>query len=269
MNNDLKNLVIIKFKVSQLQDSTWQFPPENLQLFDNEVHLWGKYLDIPIEEVKELAKILAPDEQKRADRFRFPIHRKRFIVARATLRNILASYLDLDAKQIQFQYSDRGKPSLIDRNIKFNLSHSSDLAVYGFTNNRNIGVDLEYLKDMPDAENLAKRFFSNNEYQAISSLQPSYKQQAFFQIWTAKEAYLKATGVGLTGLDDVEIVCNSQEVKIASINRDIEAASNWYLSSFKIDRAYIAAIAVQLTQQAIDSSQNPNKSRSNLDAQFE
>ncbi len=249
MNTNSENLVVIKFKANQLQDSTWQFPPEHLQLLDREVHLWGKYLNIRADEVEELAKILAPEEQKRADRFHFPIHRKRFIVARATLRNILARYLDLDARQVKFTYSDRGKPSLIDNSIDFNLSHSQDLAVYGFTKNRNIGVDVEYLRDMPDAENLAKRFFSTNEYQAIASLQPPERQKAFFKIWTAKEAYLKATGVGLAGLDDVEIVCNSQEsVKIASINRDFRAASNWYLSSLKIDRAYVAAIAIQLNQ---------------------
>ncbi len=247
MKENLANIIITKFQANQLQDSTWQFPPENLQLFHNEVHLWQKYLNLSQQKVAELSTILAPDEQKRADRFRFPIHRNRFIVARATLRQILARYLNLEPQKIQFQYSDRGKPSLIDNKIEFNLSHSQDLAIYGFTKNRKIGVDLEYLKDMPDAENLAKRFFCDREYQAISSFQPPDKQTAFFKIWTAKEAYLKATGVGLMGLDDVEIVLNSSvDVKIASINHNIEAASNWYLSSFKIKADYIAAVAIEL-----------------------
>uniref|UniRef100_UPI0019D6D949 4'-phosphopantetheinyl transferase family protein n=1 Tax=Anaplasma marginale TaxID=770 RepID=UPI0019D6D949 len=69
------------------------------------------------------------------------------------------NYLNLDPKQIQFKYSDRGKPSLADNSLEFNLSHSQDLAIYGFTKNRKIGVDLEYLRYMPDAENLANRFF--------------------------------------------------------------------------------------------------------------
>ncbi len=246
MNQNFKNIVLIKFKTSPSSDSTWQLPPENLSLLKNEVHLWRQSLNIATDEVEQLAKILAPDERERADRFRFPIHRQRFIVARATLRKILGCYLNLEPTKVQFQYSDRGKPSLIDNKIDFNISHSQDLAIYGFTKNRKIGIDLEYLRDMPDADNLAKRFFSANEYREIAALQTIEKQQTFFKIWTAKEAYLKATGAGLIGLDDVEIVCNFQEVKIARIKQNSRAALNWYLSSFEIDRSYIAAIAVEL-----------------------
>ena len=249
----MDDLVVIKFqacltKNSQLKNSSWDFPAEELNLASNEVHLWRAELDLPAAEVEELATKLSADEKLRADRFHFEIHRQRFIVGRATLRNILARYLNIEAKQLRFDYSSRGKPSLALSDVEFNLSHSQALAIYAFTRDRRIGIDLEYLRSMPDADQIAQRFFSSREYQAIASLKENQQQQAFFQAWTAKEAYLKATGDGLAGsLDGVEVALTpGKPVKIVSIKGNKEAVSGWYLYSFTPASEYVAAVAVEV-----------------------
>lgn len=249
----MENLVLIKLqacltKNSPLKNSSWDFPPAELNLASNEVHLWRTELDLPAQQVEELATNLSTDEKLRADRFHFEIHRQRFIVGRATLRTILARYLNIEAKQLQFDYSPRGKPSLAGGGLEFNLSHSQGLAIYAFARDRKIGIDLEYLRSIPDADKIAQRFFSSREYQEIASLEKNQQQKAFFLAWTAKEAYLKATGDGLAGsLDGVEVTLTPGEsVKIVSIKGNKQAASDWYLYSFAPASEYIASLVVKV-----------------------
>ena len=132
------------------------------------------------------------------------------------------------------------------RQILFNLSHSQDLALYAITKVNLIGIDLEYIRPMNDAENLAKRFFSPQEYNLIRQLLPQKQQEIFFKLWTCKEAYLKATGDGLAGgLEKVEICLTPEKsVEFSSINGDIEERSHWYLYQFIPQPNYIAAIVV-------------------------
>jgi 4'-phosphopantetheinyl transferase len=229
----------------------WSFPPTNLTLAAHEVHVWRAVLDIPLEQVLSLAKLLSEDETLRANRFYLEQHRQRFIVARGTLRLILGQYLGIDPWQLRFEYSSRGKPSLAKsynkKEIQFNLSHSQGLALYGFTRSRKIGVDLEYLRPLPDAEQIAQRFFSRREFRIISALPPQEKQQAFFRGWTAKEAYLKATGDGLAGsLDRVEVSLMPEEpLHLLSIQGNSQVASRWHLSFLIPATDYVATLAVE------------------------
>ncbi|MGB3468258.1 MAG: 4'-phosphopantetheinyl transferase superfamily protein, partial [Cyclobacteriaceae bacterium] len=168
------------------------------------------------------------------------------IIARGTLRKIVSRYLNIEPNKLQFSYSERGKPYLPNTSILFNLSHSQDLALYAITTVNQIGIDLEYIRPMNDAESLAERFFSPQEYNLISQLPPQQKQETFFKIWTCKEAYLKATGDGLAGgLEKVE-VCLIQEkpIEFFSINGDIKEASGWNLHQFIPQPNYIAAVVV-------------------------
>jgi len=192
-------------------------------------HLWQVSLSIStISENKfqELRATLSPDERAKADRFYDPLDRHRYIIARGTLRSILSHYLHLDPSLIKFTYTPQGKP-VLDRtllpknpqtpqtnlsnlsalpNIQFNLSHSQDLAVYAVALDRPLGIDVEYLRPLKDALSLAKRWFTPKEYAEI--YQSSDPTTTFFRFWTAKEAYLKATGAGLRHLSRVEIFTN-------------------------------------------------------------
>ncbi|ABG53648.1 MAG: 4'-phosphopantetheinyl transferase superfamily protein [Trichodesmium sp. St16_bin4-tuft] len=219
---------------------------KKFELSENNVHIWSTNLKLSSDKIEELSTILSPDEKNRANKFYFEKDKNRFIIARGTLRTILSRYLNIEPKKLQFTYSDRGKPYLKNTSILFNLSHSQDLALYGITKINLIGIDLEYIRPMNDAVNLAKRFFSLQEYKLISQLPPQKQQETFFKIWTCKEAYLKATGDGLAGhLEKVEICLTPEKpVEFFSINGDIEAASHWYLYQFIPQPNYIAAVVV-------------------------
>jgi 4'-phosphopantetheinyl transferase len=226
------------------QKILWQSSPKNLIAQNNRVHLWLVNLNLADRQVQELTNILSKDERERANRYKFARHKDSFVVARSTLRKILSIYLKIAPEFLEFDYSDRGKPFLSAKfqkdNLQFNLSHSQELAIYAITMNEKIGIDLEYIRPMSDAENIAKRFFSANEYNWISSLTGAAQREAFFRCWTAKEAYLKATGEGIGGsLDRVEVdFKNPSSIRI----RD---NSNWLLYNFIPQSNYMATVAVE------------------------
>jgi 4'-phosphopantetheinyl transferase len=232
----------------------WERLPSNLLLKSNDVHIWRLELNLPINQVNLLQNVLSKDEQKRADKFRFKHLQHRFIMTRATLKMILAQYLQISPEQVEFSYTPKGKPSLApwlnNQRIEFNLSHSEDIALYGFNKERKIGIDIEKIRSNCEIEQLAQRFFTLREYQIIRQLQGRKKQQAFFQAWTSKEAYLKAIGEGLGGgLDQIEIDLNTEERKLVKIKGDQQAIINWRLLAIEINDDYLATLAVEGTNQ--------------------
>ena len=239
-------------------DNLWQPARPDLELLSHDIHIWRAYLDRPAVEIEKLRQILSVDEQERADRFRFEQLRNHFIAGRGFLRTILSHYLNLEPHQLSFSYSHRGKPELAnlkaEEKICFNLSHSNGLALYAVSRlngqvsqgNNSLGIDLEYMRSMPDAEKLAERFFSTRESQLISSLPVEQRQEAFFNGWTRKEAYLKATGDGLVGLSKVEVsLVPGKPATLLSIQGDTEAASRWSLYQLIPAPDYVAALAVE------------------------
>ncbi|ACK73661.1 4'-phosphopantetheinyl transferase [Gloeothece citriformis PCC 7424] len=226
----------------------WSIPPQDLKLEENEVHIWCTHLDLPAEKIQQLETILSEEEINRANRFYFEKHRHRFIVARSSLRIILGQYLKIKSDRLQFDYSPKGKPSLVGGGgIKFNLSHSENMSLYGITRNSLIGVDIEYLRPVEDVAKLAQRFFCPREYEVISSLASGEIEKAFFRAWTAKEAFLKATGEGIGGgLDQVEIDLTTQEsVKFLKIGNHTEAVNEWSLFPLMPAEGYIGAVVVK------------------------
>ncbi|WP_271253861.1 4'-phosphopantetheinyl transferase family protein [Pseudanabaena sp. Chao 1811] len=169
-----------------------------------DLQLYQARLDISEIECDRLWKLLSEDERSRADRFKRENLRRNFVAARGNLRIILAQWLGCKPKAIQFSYSDRGKPYLQNsKGIYFNLAHSQDFAIYVVSSDREVGIDLEYINPQCDIEGIAQRYFSPSEYEVIKGLgdrDPSLAVQAFYQAWTLKEAYGKATGQGITNI---------------------------------------------------------------------
>lgn len=199
-----------------------------MKLGDSEVHIWQVNLD----EVQ--LKLLSADEQVRADRFKFEQHRKRFIAGRSFLRSLLSRYLQTDPLCLEFDYSSHGKPFLKSR-LQFNLAHSQHLALYAVTYDRAVGIDVEAIRSIDDLDALVQRFFLPSEYKAIQA-----QKSLFFQYWTCKEAFLKATGTGLSKLKELEIE-NGQLKTIP-----IEARSQkWYLQQLEINSNFAGAIVVE------------------------
>ena len=166
----------------------------------NSVHLWVKELDISSDAEERAFSTLSEDEKIRANKFKFPIHRKRFIAARSGLRDILSLYLNITPHSLVFGYSEHRKPFLQSPGqdkLQFNLAHSDEIALYAIGLNQAIGVDIEKIQSTYD-EAVAARFFSQDENIALQSQPKETQHAAFYRVWARKEAIVKAEGKGLS-----------------------------------------------------------------------
>lgn len=215
-----------------------------------EVHVWAVSLDTPPACVSELEKLLAPDEQARAQGYKFPRLRERFIVARGQLRRLLGQYLRCDPARIEFDYSPRGKPSLKGSQAElccFNVAHSEELALIAFSGTMPVGVDVELIRGMPDAVGIAERFFSSRELAALRSVGSAAQDTAFFRLWTRKEAWLKATGDGIAeSLANIEVTFLAEATpRVLAIAGDPLAADAWTLCHLQPAAGFIGALATR------------------------
>lgn len=200
-----------------------------------------------------LEALLEEDERARAERFRFPRDRRRYIVAHGALRLILSRYCGRPPQAIRFQHNPYGKPLLAPdlQNdsglLHFNLSHSDELALIGLTLGGQIGVDIERVRPELADGRLAERFFSPREVATLRSLPAGEQPQAFFRCWTCKEAFVKARGLGLSlPLDrfDVSVVPDAPAALLSVAGAPAEA-TRWSLRTLTPAPGYIAAIAVE------------------------
>lgn len=166
----------------------------NYQLLPQKVDLWRIHLN---NQTKSAYEYLNHSEQKRADRFQFAHHQRRFINARAALKQILARYLNTEAKTLDIQNHAFGKPYLNNPyQLEFNLSHSQDRAILAIGQAEPLGVDIECMSRRP-YHGIAAHLFSKEEQQALLSCAPHELAFKFFTIWTQKEAFIKTRGLGL------------------------------------------------------------------------
>jgi 4'-phosphopantetheinyl transferase len=170
-------------------------------LFDNELHVWRARLDLSPVTRERLQNTLSSDEKERAERFLIPEAREHFVAARGILRELLGGYLEVQAERVVLTFGPEGKPSLSPKHksrIRFNVAHSHGMGLFVFAHNHEIGVDIEYVQNDFRGMEIASHFFSQREVAALSKLPPSAIDQAFFDCWTRKEAYVKAHGQGLS-----------------------------------------------------------------------
>jgi 4'-phosphopantetheinyl transferase len=178
---------------------TWKPGPANPAIWQNEVHIWRARLDVPWSWT--LDEALSLEDRTRADRFKFESDRRKFCVARASLRLILGRYLKAKPGRLELQLNQFGKPFLADQKrsqgIRFNLSHSHQLALIAITRDREVGVDVEFMRSEFVSDEVATNFFSRVEVEQFRSVPPDLRTESFFNCWTRKEAYIKARGEGL------------------------------------------------------------------------
>ncbi len=224
----------------------WNLPRKEIVLANNEIHIWLCNLNIPNKNISNLEKILSRKELDKADKFHFPKDRNSFVVSRASLKIILSKYINVEPTAVNFVYNKYGKPFLDiknDTNISFNLSHSGNFCLIGITKNNKIGVDIEKInKDFSSLE-IAKNYFSEKEYLALTKLPSNERGKAFFYCWTRKEAFIKAEGKGLSiPLDSFDVTISEEEAKITRITNKINI-DDWKLYNIKVNDEYCAAIA--------------------------
>lgn len=229
----------------------WTAAPTAISLAEHSVHVWAASLQVSADTLERLRVTLSADELERASRYKFDVHRNRYLAGRGILRSILARYLNNTASDLEFTYSAHQKPELTratnSGGLHFNLAHTGDLAVIAIANAAPLGVDVEEVRAIKDVEDLVARFFSSRENELFQQLAPEKKSAAFFNLWTRKEALLKATGEGITGgLNRVEVsFLESEPARLLAINGDSNRASEWTLNAFAPASGFVGALAIR------------------------
>jgi len=233
-----------------ITDSSFQIDGP-LTLPEDEVQLWRADLDAIRGDESRWEKLLSTDEAARASRFHFARDRQCYVAGRALLRIILASHLGQEPAELRFSYSKKEKPSLdptkTGSDLTFNISHSGGIALLAFSRGREIGVDIEQVRPNSDLEAIARRFFSQHEQKQLAALSKDEKIDAFFRCWTRKEAYVKATGDGLSlPLSQFDVSIAPEEMNALLATRpDGKEASRWLIREVTAGSGYAAALCVR------------------------
>ncbi|MHB8216824.1 MAG: 4'-phosphopantetheinyl transferase family protein [Candidatus Sulfotelmatobacter sp.] len=222
-----------------------------LALPENEVQVWQVDLEAIRGDEQRWQKLLSSDETTRAARYHFLADRQRFVAARALLRTILAGYLVADPQRLTFAYSEKEKPSLgraqAGSGITFNVSHSGGIALLAFSRRREVGVDVEQVRRDFDVEAIASRFFSAHEQEQLAALPNEEKFESFFRCWTRKEAFIKATGAGLSlplQQFDVSVAPGNSDA-LLSTRPDNSEAALWSLREIPAAPGYVSALCAR------------------------
>ena len=210
------------------------------------VQLWHIPLEVPDTILSRYWAYLSEDEKTRGDRFRFEKDKRRFVVARGTLRCLLAKQLAQSPSAVQFCYGNYGKPALVRSgercDFHFNLSHSGERALCALGGDRTVGVDIEYLKDIKRLDGMMERCLTEAELSDVKQQSETHQLEAFLQRWTCKEAYLKAIGLGLTqSMQSVEVRFNP--TRFTSVPQPCVA--EWHLSTIEVPASYVAALVTE------------------------
>jgi 4'-phosphopantetheinyl transferase len=211
-----------------------------------DVHIWTLDGGASKAAAARFEPLLTRDEKERAMRFRFDHLRHSFVVTRGVLRCLLGRYLKLHPAEIRFAYGAKGKPALEPAaGIEFNATHSHGSALFAFAKGCRVGVDLEAVRPMAGAQDIADRFFCREEAAEIRALQPGERERAFFRCWTRKEAYIKSIGDGLSAaLDGFRVTLRAGEpARFVHIGQDTGAAQAWTLDDLTPAADFAAALA--------------------------
>ena len=222
----------------------------HLALPHGEVHIWRASLDQPAWATDRLLAVLTPDEVGRAAALRFDPHRRRFVTARGVLREILGAYLGSDPAGLQLAYTPWGKPYLTwmggSCSVRFNVSHSGGVALYALMCNHEVGVDIEEVRPVPEADRVARRFFSAPEAELLDRQSASQRDTSFLRAWTCKEALVKAVGAGVyCGLSSFDVSdawqAGSGSAWVAAEGR----IRQWTISQLYAKEGYVAAVCTE------------------------
>ena len=219
---------------SQLQ-LDWPQPAEFPQLGAGEVHVWA----VPLAVGDPSQETLAEAELERARNFALEKPRQSFVATRVALRSLLGHYLNLPPREVPIAFGPNGKPQLAAGDLHFNLAHSGELALIALTRQGPLGVDLEQLRPMASALELAQRNFHRRELAAIRDAAEADRSRTFLHCWTRKEAVVKALAVGIGHpLDTFDVLSEVAAVSITGRGEKI-----CYLHDLAPSAGYLAALA--------------------------
>jgi 4'-phosphopantetheinyl transferase len=220
------------------------------ELGADDAHVWRASLNQPADVIAKLAPLLSQDEYQRAMKYYRPLDRDRFIVGRGILRKIISAYLALAPGQLRFTYNEYGKPAVSDdqndRALNFNLSHSAELVLYAVTRGRDVGIDIEYVREDFATLEIAEHFFSKDEVAALKSLPAGQRTIGFFNCWSRKEAFIKAKGMGVSyPLDRFTVsLAPGEPPALLKIDCDKREVARWKAYELNPGAGYAAALIV-------------------------
>lgn len=221
----------------------------NYILLKGEVSLWLIDINQYLSSLDELMSVLDDDERCRANRFKFEKDRNCFVISHGILRLLLGRYLDCLPQSIDFILNQYGKPSLSAEQcsypLYFNLSHSKEFALVAFTLDQPIGVDIEYMQNKMQADDIVERFFSEKEREEFFLLPDQEKLEGFYNAWTRKEALIKALGKGVSqSLKSFSVTLSPRKkARVISTGEEWGLSSEWQLYDVTSEREYKSAVS--------------------------
>jgi len=240
-------------------------PDKAANLANDAVEIVMAPLNVEADAFNALAAWLQDEEQRVAECLHFERDRRRFIVARARLRQILAARLGTQPRAVELAYTAHGKPVLATGSasidLRFNVSHCKDVAVFAFCRGREVGIDVEMIEHIEGMDEVAAHFFSRNELRAYRALAEADKDAGFFNCWTRKEAFVKALVDGLHfPLDSFDVSLAPHEpARILRVADKDGADCGWCLRSFSPLPGYVAAVVVERCRAAANDDAFMNK----------
>ncbi|MCY3611083.1 MAG: 4'-phosphopantetheinyl transferase superfamily protein [Gemmatimonadetes bacterium] len=216
-------------------------------------YIWEGRLDAGSAVTAAARALLSPRERSRADRFVYDHHRRRYTVAQAHLRRVLGNLTGDHPATIRFQYGEHGKPFLADGPV-FNQSHSSERVMIGVAAQGRLGIDIEKRRTVRLMSEIARKNFAPAESELFRHTPAPDRQHVFFQLWTCKEAFLKALGVGLTAPLRSFSVDPSRNPRSALVHASAhgERPSDWHVGNIPCSSGATAAIAIDCPGIAVE-----------------
>jgi 4'-phosphopantetheinyl transferase len=208
------------------------------------IHVWSIRLEAGPSIIAAYDAVLSFEERERAGRFKFPQLSQAFTISRGALRFLLSGYLGVPPESLEFEYGPQGKPKVSSKmQLEFNMSHSGGLALFAFTRNCPLGIDVEHIRVLRDLEDLARRFFCADESSELVGLPQEQREHAFFLCWTRKEAFIKAIGQGLSApLDSFRVSLDPAE-PARFLHLPESETGTWTLTNLAVATDYAAALA--------------------------
>ena len=227
----------------------WRVLEQPPALAAGEAHVWSLPLEASDELLRQMLPLLTAAEQRQAYRFVRPELTRRFITRRALLRQLLAAYAAVPPDQLLYGSNNFGKPFLLSPphagSVRFNTSQSHEAALLAVVRDREIGVDVERVRPMSDFRQLGRRFFTAAEQLSIEKHPAGEQLQAFFWVWTGKEAILKACGIGIsTGLQRGIVAVGERGPELIELDPALGSVSQWRLVALQPTPGYVAALAI-------------------------
>jgi 4'-phosphopantetheinyl transferase len=223
---------------------------KKLALDKKSVHIWWSNLDQPQDVVERSLMLLNPEELNKFNRFRTCELRNRQIMSRAILRKILSFYLEINASEVKFIFNKFGKPFIssdiaLDQ-IKFNVSHSENIGIFAFSLN-DLGIDIERIKEYIEIDGIKEICFTDFEKRWYEDLKNEFQLEAFYKIWTIKEAFIKAIGEGFSYPTlNIELTNKvGDQIQIKKIYSKEFADTNYKVNTFSCVPGFISSIVYE------------------------